>query len=144
MGDVKDTQKTVKIQSRIQKGTLDDYFFSAEGLTLRPAFTAAEIVAEGNYLKHCVAGYVDRYAEGGTVICFLRDDRNLNKPRYTVEFSTDGRLVQCRGYQNDRTDEARAQKEADAERLELFWRLHRMYRNELARKKKHEKRARAA
>lgn len=144
MGDVKDTQKTVKIQSRIQKGILDDYFFSAEGLTLRPAFTAAEIVAEGNYLKHCVAGYVDRYAEGGTVICFLRDDRNMNKPRYTVEFSTDGRLVQCRGYKNDRTDESRAQKEADEERLERFWRLHRMYRNELARQKKHERRAKVA
>lgn len=144
MGDVKDTQKTVKIQSRIQTGILDEYFFSAEGLTLRPAFTAAEIVAEGNYLKHCVAGYVDRYAEGETVICFLRDDRGLKKPRYTVEFSTNGLLVQCRGYQNDRTDEAKAQKEADKERLELFWKMHRMYRNDLARMKKHERREKVA
>ena len=144
LGDVKDSQKTAKIQGRIQSGILDGYFFSAAGLTLRPAFTAAEIVAEGNYLKHCVAGYVDRYAEGGTIICFLRNDSELNKPRYTVEFAVDGRLVQCRGYHNDLTDEAKAQKEADKERLELFWRLHRMYRNDLARQQKRERRRNAA
>lgn len=144
LDDVKDTQKTVKIQSRIQSGILDDYFFSAEGLTIRPAFSTAEIVAEGNYLKHCVAGCVDRYAEGGTVICFLRDDRNLNKPRYTVEFSVSGMLVQCRGYHNDLTPEAKAQKEADKERLERFWKLHSMYRNDLAKLKKHERRIKTA
>lgn len=144
LDDSRNEEKAVKILERIESGILDGYFFSAAGFTLRPAFTASEIVAEGNYLKHCVGGYVDRYADGGTIICFLRDDTDLRRPRYTVEFSTSGNMVQCRGYRNDLGKDAQEQKERDRERLELFWRLHSMYRNDLAKKKKHERRAKAA
>lgn len=144
LDDSRNAEKTIKMQLRIESGILDGYFFSAAGFTLRPAFTAGEIVAEGNYLKHCVGGYVERYADGGTIICFLRDDNDLRRPRYTVEFSVNGNMVQCRGYENDRGKDAQDQKERDRERLELFWKLHKMYRNDLARKKKRERRAKAA
>lgn len=139
IGDLADLDTDLRISLRIEGGEMDEYFFSAAGLTIRPAFSAKEITAEGNALKHCVGGYVKRYAEGETNICFLRDDNAPNKPRYTVEFSKSGVMLQCRGYGNDMGEEARAQKQADAARLALFWRLHEMYRKDLKTMKKKQK-----
>lgn len=132
---IADLSNNGKILSRIQTGEMDEYFFAAAGLVMRPAFNAQEITSEGNALSHCVGGYVNRYASGETNICFLRDETAPSKPRYTVEFAKNGRLVQCRGYGNDMGQTARAQKEADQERLELFWRTFDMYRADLKRMK---------
>lgn len=144
ISNAKEVAESGRILSRILEGELDEYFFSAMGFTLRPAFTAGEIAAEGKTLKHCVGGYVDRYAEGGTNICFLRNEDEPNKPRYTVEFGKTGQLIQCRGYGNDMGKDAQAQKRADAQRLEMFWRLHEMYRKDLKAMKKKEARRKAA
>lgn len=132
---IADLSNNGKILSRIQTGEMDEYFFAAAGLVMRPAFNAQEITSEGNALSHCVGGYVNRYASGETNICFLRDETAPSKPRYTVEFAKNGRLVQCRGYGNDMGQAAKAQKEADQERLELFWRTFDMYRADLKRMK---------
>ena len=140
---VKDVKANIDILNRIHSGELDEYFFSAAGFILRPAFTGSEIVAEGNALKHCVGGYVQRYKDGGTNICFLRNEDEPNTPRYTVEFSKSGVMVQCRGYGNDVGEQAMRQKRADRERLELFWKLHAMYRRDLKAMKKKEKRRKA-
>ena len=142
--NAKDVADSGAIIARIMEGELDEYFFSAAGFTLRPAFTASEIAAEGKALKHCVGGYVDRYAAGGTNICFLRNEEEPNKPRYTVEFGKTGALIQCRGYGNDMGKDAQEQKRRDAKRLELFWRLHEMYRKDLKVMKKKEARRKAA
>lgn len=76
--------------------------FAFGGLILRPAKDAAEVVAEGKALHHCVGGYVRRYAQGETVICVLRRAVEPDKPWRTVEISArTGRLVQDRGYHND-------------------------------------------
>lgn len=123
------------------KGEMDAYFFSAAGLTMRPAFSAEELVTEGAALAHCVARYADNHTSGACTICFLRDDTAFTKPRYTVEFSKDGRLIQCRGYGNDVKDKAKRQKMADEDRLELFWRLFEMNRAALKIQKKKERKA---
>lgn len=79
------------------------YSFEYNGLILRPARKLIELIDEGNVLGHCVGGYVERYAGGGTDILFLRPADKPDIPWRTIEFSpVTGRMVQDRGYKNDR------------------------------------------
>ncbi|MDD3212101.1 MAG: PcfJ domain-containing protein [Eubacteriales bacterium] len=117
--------------------TLGGYCFSAFGFVLRPFISTEEVVREGTVLHHCVGGYAKSYAAGKTVLCCLREETALYRPMYTVEFTTDGRLVQCRGDHNRTRPE-------DEERLAQFWHLFDMMRADLAaQKKKEEKRLKA-
>lgn len=75
--------------------------FAFGGLELRPARSCEEVVREGEVLHHCVAGYVDRYVNGQTVICVLRRQVEPDAPWRTVEITPDGRVVQDRGWKND-------------------------------------------
>ena len=61
-----------------------------------------DIVNEGKALVHCVAGYADRHADGKLNILFIRKIGDEQTPYYTMEVNTDGHIVQCRGYKNDR------------------------------------------
>ncbi|MBO7670939.1 MAG: PcfJ domain-containing protein [Oscillospiraceae bacterium] len=91
-----------KLIERQYKRLLRQYGFSFGGLTLRPAMTGDEVRNEGEELHHCVASYVNNYAEGRTVICVLRRDVEPERPWRTVEISAStGKLVQDRGYRND-------------------------------------------
>lgn len=119
-----------KIAKRLPK--LSEYCFSAYGLVLRPMLTSVEIVREGTVLHHCVGGYVDQYAAGGTVLCCLRAEEALDKPLYTVEFTTEGEFVQCRGDHNKTAPE-------DEERLKLFWMLFTAMQNDLRAQRRREK-----
>lgn len=134
--------KDTAIRKRLQSKAMDEYTFSALGLVLRPMVSGGEIVAEGTAQHHCVGRYVDTYAEGNNVLCVLREENNLRKPLYTVEFGRDGRLAQCRGYRNDMTDEGRERKKDDAERLNLFWKLFELMRADLRAQTEKEKKKR--
>lgn len=64
--------------------------------------SCAEIVQEGAALRHCVAGYAERHAEGKLTIMFLRRANELDKPYYTIEISANAyKIIQCRGYRNN-------------------------------------------
>lgn len=60
-----------------------------------------EILREGSIQNHCVGGYADRHAEGKLHILFLRKIDEPQIPYYTMEVSTKGTIIQCRGYAND-------------------------------------------
>lgn len=60
-----------------------------------------DIVREGKLQNHCVGGYADRHAEGKLHILFLRKIDDPRTPYYTMEVSTKGDIVQCRGYANN-------------------------------------------
>lgn len=109
------------------------YWFSALGLTLRPMLSSGEIIKEGTVMHHCVGGYVDRYAAGETILLALRKDEDLSMPWHTVEFSKDGRLIQCRGYRNHTKPE-------DQPLIDEFWRLFDAYRIEYEQQHNREKR----
>ena len=104
----------LKIRENLDK--LGVYWFRALGLTLRPMLSSAEIIREGSEMHHCVGGYVNRYADGGTVLLALRKDTDLNTPWHTVEFTVSGQMVQCRGYRNQTKPE-------DQPLIDEFWRL---------------------
>lgn len=118
---VADKKKDRQIKKRLDK--LGMYWFSALGLTLRPFLSSAEVIREGSLMHHCVGGYVDRYAEGKTVLLCLRRDESLTEPWHTVEFSTLGRMIQCRGFKNKTRPE-------DQPLIDEFWRLFESYRND--------------
>ena len=76
------------------------YGFRCGGYLIRAAESAEEIIAEGKALKHCVAGYADRYLSGATTILFLRRTSEADKPLVTIEM--DGKkMVQAHGYRNE-------------------------------------------
>lgn len=141
---VRTHDKDEQICGRVQSGELDGYFFSALGLTMRPMLSGGEVIAEGTLQHHCVGRYVNTYAEGNDVLCVLREDSAPENPLYTVEFAKDGHLVQCRGDSNDMTPEGRERKREDQPKLDLFFRLHNLMREDLKEMKKQKKGANAA
>lgn len=114
-----------QIKKRAEK--LKEYQFSAEGIQMRPFISGNEIIDEGTALHHCVGGYVKRYADGWTILCALRRAEDPNTPWHTVEFTTEGRLVQCRGLRN-------MTKAEDEPILEAFWTAFEEHRTKKVRK----------
>ena len=77
------------------------YFFSADGLFIRPAKGAGELIKEGASLNHCVATYADKYLSGKTIILFIRRESAPDESYYTMELSPQSEMViQCRGLRN--------------------------------------------
>ena len=76
------------------------YTFSTERYVIRPPISAQEIVKEGQALRHCVAGYAARHAEGSTTILLLRDKNRPGVPLATIEMHGKN-IVQVHGYKNE-------------------------------------------
>ena len=68
---------------------------------IRQPENVSEIIDEGKALSHCVGGYAERHAKGKLHIMFLRKLSEPDKPYYTVEITTGGKIKQCRGYKNN-------------------------------------------
>ena len=83
-----------------QRGYLK-YTDEQRGLAVILPSNLEDIVYEGATLEHCVGGYADRHAMGALHIVFLRRLDDLETPFYTMEISTSGRIVQCRGFRNN-------------------------------------------
>ena len=77
------------------------------GIFIRPAETQSELKREGEFLHHCVAGYAERHANGGTAIFFIRRSEEPEVPWYTLELDEKNLTVrQNRGKHNcARTEE---------------------------------------
>lgn len=73
---------------------------------------------EGKTLHHCVATYADRVAKGETLILFIRQISEPEKPFYTMEWR-DNRVIQCRGSHNkDMTPEVKMFVKAFEKRMQ--------------------------
>ena len=82
------------------------YAWEDEGMVIRPAADAGEIIREGRSLHHCVGGdtYLSRHAEGTSTILFLRKKEHPEIPYITVEISGK-RICQWYGAYDKKTDE---------------------------------------
>ena len=60
---------------------------------------ATDLVNEGFELHHCVSTYINKYASGKTTIIFIRDQEEINRPLYTMEFHNK-EIVQIRAKYN--------------------------------------------
>ena len=78
------------------------YTYTDGQYLIRPPVGAAEIVAEGKALKHCVGGYADRHINGRTTILFLRDRARTGRPLVTIEMNGND-IVQIHGWDDERS-----------------------------------------
>lgn len=88
-------------EKRLQK-LKKKYTFWNDRYLIRPPINAAEIVAEGKALRHCVGGYADRHISGKVTILFLRDKKRPGKPLVTIEMHAN-EIVQIHGWDDERT-----------------------------------------
>ena len=80
-------KKFPKIKKKYRK-LRRKYFYKADGLMIRPAKDAREILEEGQTLHHCVGAgetYYRRHNDGQSAILFLRFATDPNTPYITVE-----------------------------------------------------------
>ena len=78
-------------------------------LTIFAATSQEDLNKESAGLCHCVKTYGSRIADGRCWIFFIRNIESPDKPFYTMETTTEGKLVQCRGLHNcGMTDEVKA------------------------------------
>ena len=102
---VKDEQKNAAIAAKAR--IVQDYVKG--NLTIFPAMSQEDLNKESSGLCHCVKTYGDRIAQGRCWIFFIRSIETPDKPFYTMETDTDGKLIQCRGLHNcGMTDEVKA------------------------------------
>lgn len=87
------------------------YHYESEGMCIRPAGSAAEIIKEGQILHHCVGsdGYLKKHNDGKSFILFLRWVDAPDTPYVTVEIQG-GRIRQWYGQMNRKPDEAQNTK----------------------------------
>lgn len=71
-----------------------------DDLMIRPAFTQEDLNKESAKLCHCVKTYTRKIALGKCWIFFIRKSEDPNEPYYTLETTTEGKMVQCRGSHN--------------------------------------------
>ena len=96
-------RKNQKLDKKIQKvaNALERFCWAADGLTIRPARSAAELSDEGKLLHHCVGTYAKRYSEGKTALFFIRRIEEPEVPYYTLELrERDMIVVQNHGDHN--------------------------------------------
>lgn len=66
----------------------------------------ADLVREGNVLRHCVGGYGKRHIDHSNTIWFVRHYRRPERPYYTLDIDMrTGKEVQLHGYGNERHGE---------------------------------------
>lgn len=96
-----------KIEKRLESINIK-YSFEYKNLFIRAASSTEELIKEGNKLKHCVAvNYTDKYANGETIIMFIRNKDKPLEPYYTVEIYKNS-IYQVRGYRNkDATEDVK-------------------------------------
>lgn len=104
-----DNKRFHKLLKKLRKDTsdVDAMNLRIEGMFIRLPAQLDELKREGEILHHCVGTYVDRVAKGETMIFFIRQESDPDKPFFTLEWK--GRVVQCRGSHNcDMTPEVKA------------------------------------
>ena len=82
----------------------DLYEYCEDGYVAMVPEQLSDIKLEGTIQHHCVGGYIDRHANGSTIILFIRRTMRPAIPLYTVEISPGGTLRQIQGYHNEESN----------------------------------------
>lgn len=93
-----DKEKRKAFSKSVEK--LEKLCMEKDGLLIRPAHSAKELIDEGKYLHHCVGGYADRMANGVLAIMLIRRVDDPGTPYYTLEWR-DKKVIQCRTLRNE-------------------------------------------
>lgn len=93
---VKDEEKEKAIAAKSR--LITEYV--RKNLMVIAATSQEDLNKESAGLCHCVKTYGDKIARGDCWIFFIRDINNPERPYYTLETTTEGKMVQCRGLHN--------------------------------------------
>lgn len=88
-----------KEMEKIAEELIKKYAMKDKKFCIRIPWSCEEIKAEGQTLHHCVGNYVDRVLTKETIILFIRENHEVDKPFYTMELNHDS-IIQVRGMYN--------------------------------------------
>lgn len=74
---------------------LKEFMGGSKGLLVYVPESADELIAEGDALHNCIGSYVERVAEGKTLVFFVRKLEAPNEPFVAFEYCN-GEVIQCR------------------------------------------------
>lgn len=74
--------------------------YKNDGILIRPAKSIKELYLESEILHHCVRTYADKVCRKDCVILFIRKVEEPDVPYFTLELSSKGEIIQCRGMRN--------------------------------------------
>jgi DNA-directed RNA polymerase subunit RPC12/RpoP len=94
----------LQVQIAEKAKLLKKLYYKHQGLLIRPAQTADELIAEGKALNHCVGNYAPDYAKGLKTILFVRKAEAPDTPYFTMELRGKT-VIQLRGKNNCSPDE---------------------------------------
>jgi hypothetical protein len=89
----------LQVQIAEKAKLLKKLYYKHQGLLIRPAQTADELINEGKALNHCVGNYAPDFARGLKIILFVRKADDPATPYYTVEVRKKT-IIQIRGKNN--------------------------------------------
>lgn len=92
-------KETTAYLEGIYKKLVTKYEYAEGNYMIIVPRSAAEIISEGERLRHCVAGYANRHMCGKLAILFMRDANAPNVPLYTIEMQGNT-CIQIRGRRN--------------------------------------------
>ena len=97
--DLKNAQKSemiLKISQGLRANKeLMEFFSGSDGLQIFVPESAADLREEGRKLHNCLGTYIDRVANGNTLIFFIRRIEDPTAPYIAMEYCH-GRVIQCR------------------------------------------------
>lgn len=113
----KKAEKSAKIAA-ISEGLrkmddLKDFLGGSNGLLVYVPEKAEELYEEGRLQHNCVGTYVDRIAEGKTMVFFIRKLNSPNEPFVTMEYCN-GEVIQVRYDHNKTVDDTKIINFVDA------------------------------
>ena len=100
-------EKAMKRYRARYRRLVEQFSFTAGGLSVVVPGSVQDIVREGRALRHCVGGYAERHVNGAVTILFLRMESASGIPYVTIEMSVENncrelRIRQIHGYGNER------------------------------------------
>ena len=97
-----------QLYKKLRKKIMQQYTFEADGMMIYVPKKLEELIDEGIAMHSCVGGYVDRVAEGRTIVVFIRSVADHRERIGTMEISKDGTsIIQARAkYNQDLPPEA--------------------------------------
>ncbi len=100
-------QKKFQIQENVftkKVEKLEKYKYENDTCMVVAPKHAADLIIEGNELRHCVKAYIQKVVDGNTNIMFIRKKDDPDKPFFTVEISNNGEIEQVHGFANCNAD----------------------------------------
>lgn len=92
---------------------LAEFLNGSNGLLVYIPESAKDLVEQGRALHNCIGTYVDRIAEGKTLVFFVRRLEAPNTPFVAFEY-VNGEVVQCRADHNQNVEDAKIINFVDA------------------------------